>query len=119
MSDLKELKRRIDIVDILKKIGARTRITDDWADEVQVWCPFCDDSVSHKPAASANMMKGLYFCYSCGFGGSIIDIAVRHLQDNASEDTVFGSYSTGISGAVEWLEENWPAPEDEDDSWTS
>jgi DNA primase len=32
-------------------------------DEIQVLCPFHDD---HRPSASFNMAKGLFYCYGCG-----------------------------------------------------
>ena len=121
MADLKELKRRIDIVEVLKEIGARVQLDDSWDDEVKVWCPFCADAASTKPAGSANVMKGLYYCYQCAFGGSVIDIALQYAEAQEPVDDVFGSYSPSIAKAVEWLEERWPAPKEEegDDPWTT
>jgi hypothetical protein len=125
-TNLSELKARIDILEVLEKIGAMSKIPESWDDEVAVWCPFCDDKDSRKPAARANPVKGLYFCYKCSFGGSIIDIAQRHLQDQAQKTPtydpdahIWGSYTdASIGRAVEWLESNWPPPkEEEDDPW--
>jgi hypothetical protein len=112
---LAELKARIDILEVLEKIGARTKFQEAWDDEVAVWCPFCDDAGSKKPAARANPIKGLYFCYKCSLGGSVIDIAIAHLRSGS--DPLWGEYSS-IDRAVEWLNENWPPPaEEEDDPW--
>lgn len=112
------LLQRIDILEVLKKVGARTRLAENWDDEVQVWCPFCDDLTSKKPAGRANPLKGLYFCYACGFGDNIIGIAEQHLKDNEIPDPFWGSY-VGRDTAIDWLEENWPTAEAEDDPWSS
>lgn len=122
MSDLRALKERIDITEVLKKIGARIQMADRWDDEVKVWCPFCDDAGSHKPAASANLMEGLYYCYKCGFGGSVIDVAMKHLEQQSQRtvaDPLWGNYGFTVSDAVAWLELNWPNPTTEDDPWSS
>jgi len=122
VSDLKELKLRIDILEVLRTVGARMTMDDHWSDEVKVWCPFCDDAGSRKPAASANIMKGLYHCYACGFGGSVIDIAIKYLDEKEvgpGDVDVFGHYTVGIAGAVAWLEERWPNQEaEDDDEWS-
>jgi DNA primase len=114
-----ELKARIDIIEVLLKAGARVPSTDDWGDmEVKVFCPFCEDLNSHKPAGRANPVKGLYHCFNCHFGGDIIDIAKRVIDedDGGEYDEVFGTYSATYDQAVDWLVENFP---DEDDPWTS
>lgn len=93
---------------------------DHWSDEVKVWCPFCSDAASRKPAASANIMKGLYHCYACGFGGSVIDVAMKHLEENVPrDDDIFATNARGIGAAIAWLEERWPDQEArEDDEWS-
>ncbi len=117
MSDTKALKARIDILDVLKKFGAKMRIGAAWDDEVAVFCPFCEDGQSHKPAARANNLKGLYYCYHCGFGGDIISLVQRHLDDQKGESTdLWGSYTSSFEDTLAWLEENFP---DEESPWTS
>lgn len=118
-SSLDELTQRINILDVLERAGARTRMADSWDDEVQVWCPFCDDIHSRKPAGRANVMTGVYFCYSCGFGAGVIGVAHRYLKDNETPDPFWGSY-VGFDTAIDWLQENWPADatEAEEDPWT-
>jgi DNA primase len=122
VTDLRDLKARVDILDVLDKIGARTEMGESYDDEVKVWCPFCEDADSHDPAASANPLKGLYFCYACGFGGTIIDLAQQHLSGQqlvAQQDVVFGAYSIPLSRAIEWLEENFPEEKEGDsDPWS-
>lgn len=46
-----------------------------WDDEVKMKCPFCADLQSRRPAGSANAAKNVYFCYSCGFGGNVLQVA--------------------------------------------
>ena len=114
---LQQMKARIDILEVLEKIGAKTKFQEAWDDEVAVWCPFCDDAGSAKPAARANPLKGLYFCYKCSLGGSIIDIVMAYQQAEAQSHDVWGAYSS-IETAVAWLQERWPPPvEEEDDPW--
>jgi hypothetical protein len=115
VSDLSELKARIDIIDVLEAIGAELEMQDAWDDEVLVKCPFCEDKDSHDPAASANSVKGLYFCHQCGFGGTIIDVAMAYIYKDRPADPVFGKFKATIPEAVAWLEANWPAPEEESD----
>jgi len=103
MSDVKKLKSRVDIVDLLFKIGG----SGGWAqpnfadEEVQVFCPFCEDRHSHKPAGRANELKQLYFCFNCGTGGDVIHLARRHLTDTRGEEVTFGD-------TLAWLEETFP-----------
>ena len=122
-ASLRALKERVDITEVLRKIGARLQDTERWDDEVKVWCPFCDDAVSHKPAASANVMEGLYYCYKCAFGGSVIDVVIKHLEQSApttaAEGGIWGKYTPSVADAVAWLEERWPDPKAEDDPWSS
>jgi hypothetical protein len=119
MTDLRDLKARVDILDVLDKIGARTEMGESYDDEVKVWCPFCEDADSHDPAASASPLKGLYFCYACGFGGTIIDVARQAIRKEGPVDSVFGSYGPSIGQAVAWLEENFPEEKEGDsDPWS-
>jgi hypothetical protein len=119
VSNLAALKARIDILDVLENIGARMRLGESWDDEVQVWCPFCEDRGSKDPAATANPIKGLMFCYQCGFGGSIIDIALKAINQarDHEDDDIFGTYGATISDAVAWLEATWPEEKEADDPW--
>jgi len=43
-------------------------------DEVQVLCPFHDD---HKPSASFNMAKGLFYCYACGVAANARKLSIE------------------------------------------
>jgi transcription elongation factor Elf1 len=121
---LRDLKLRINILDVLEKIGARTILDDRWSDDVKVYCPFCDDATSTKPAARANVMRGWYRCYACGVWGSVIDLALEHLsrpvQLTDEVDPVLGKYTPGLGSAIRWLRENFPATpaEEEDDPWS-
>lgn len=122
MVDTKKLKARIGVLEVLHKIGARTKFAEAWDHDVQVWCPFCPDAQSHKPAGRATPLNGLYFCYSCGFGGDVITLAQQYLTANktANEDDLFGSMAPAFDDAVAWLEERWPAEEkDDEDPWSS
>jgi len=115
MADLRDLKARANILDVLDRIGARTKMPESWDDEVPVWCPFCADAGSNKPAARANPLKGLYFCYACGFGGDVISVVRRYLERDGYG--VWGTYSA-FDVAVKWLEQYYPAEEEADDPWS-
>jgi len=94
-------KNSVDILDVLVKIGGRVGYARGhgwWDDEVPVWCPFCEDQSSRKPAGRANTTKQVYHCWACGFGGDVITIAKKHLG-------FAGPGSHAYSAAVKWLEE--------------
>ena len=110
-TDTKAMKARIDIVDLLVKIGARVEGTSAFFnEEVSVYCPFCSDGTSRKLAGRANPLKGLYHCWSCGFGGDIFDVVRRYLWEDD------GSY-TPFEDSVMWLEEAFPAEGGDDNPW--
>ena len=62
------------ITEVLDLFGARWGSNDQfgysWGDEIEVFCPFCEDRESRKPAGRVNVLKNVYFCFSCGAGGS-------------------------------------------------
>ena len=103
---VQELKKRIDILDVLEESGARFEMwqvygkNPGWDDEVCVFCPFCEDRDSRKPAGRANILKQLYFCFNCGAGGDVISVAQRHLT---SEEGLAPPFSTVVS----WLQETF------------
>jgi hypothetical protein len=61
-----------DILGVLDFFGAQYDLdrTLSWSDEIFVYCPFCGDRDSKKPAGRASMAKNVYYCFSCGAGGS-------------------------------------------------
>lgn len=93
-------KSSVDIIDVLVKVGGRmsSRVKGGWwDDEVAVFCPFCSDATSRKPAGRANATKQVYHCWACGFGGDAISIARKYLE---TPDGVEATYEM----AVRWLE---------------
>jgi len=112
-TDTKRLKARISITDVLVKVGARVAEVGLMDEEVKVYCPFCEDAASRRPAGRANELKGVYHCWFCGFGGDIISIAREHLFQEAKKDPTWGAYGVSFNDAVAWLLENFPEPEDE------
>ena len=100
MTDVKELKARIDITELLLELGARVEFPDSWDDEIRVYCPFCSDRDSNKPAGRASQLKQVYHCFACGIGGDIISLAGQHLGDGA--DITFKQI-------LEWLDGTFPA----------
>jgi DNA primase len=103
--EIDDLKARTNIVTVLEKLGARTQFSKGWDDEVYVYCPFCEDATSSKPAGRANPLKGLYFCFSCGFGADVIKLVQEH------EGMEFGE-------AIAYLEELFP-PGGDENPWTT
>lgn len=95
-------KDSVDILDVLVKAGARIGNANArhgwWDDEVSVFCPFCEDFASRRPAGRANTTKQLYHCWACGFGGDVITIARKYL---ATPDDLDGK--APMSVATEWL----------------
>ena len=67
-----------DILEVLDFFGAEYAGGDHhwFADEVEVYCPFCEDAHSHRPAGRVNPLKNVYYCFACGAGGgpaSLVD----------------------------------------------
>ena len=87
-----ELKERVSIEEVLIECGARVQ-TQAWGSDLPVWCPFHLNQDT--PAGSVNLTKGLYHCFGCGAGGSVIDLALLHLS------------TTSIKEACDWLEETF------------
>lgn len=88
-----DFKAQFDILEVLQKVGARMGRTKElgwWAEEVALYCPFCSDLNSAKPAGRANTGKQVYHCWSCGFGGDVINIAKEYL-------------GADFNAAVRWL----------------
>lgn len=103
--DIADVKARADILEVLELLGGRIDTIGGWDDEVKVFCPFCEDRQSKKPAGHANSLKGLYFCFSCGTGGDVIKLVMigKHLD---------------FLGALDWLARKFPKTKGED-PWTT
>lgn len=95
--DIADIKARADILEVLESLGGRvdTRGSSSWDEETPIFCPFCEDLQSSKPAGRANALKGLYFCFSCGTGGDVIKL-------------IQISKNLGFLEAIQWLEEKFP-----------
>ena len=109
MTDLKALKERISCVEVLEHIGVQFGYTtsSSYADtEVQFFCPFCEDEGSSRPAGRVNDMKNVWHCWSCGRGGTVIDLAMEHVQ---------GDFTAGLT----WLLTNWPEEDALPDPWAA
>lgn len=118
--DTKAMKARIDILDLLKIVGAQVDGEELYFDqEVRVYCPFCSDATSRKPAGRANPIKGLYHCWACGFGGDIFDVARQFLSEEDEPGDLFGSYSVPFEAVIAWLEAKFPVEGGDDDPWAT
>jgi DNA primase len=94
----KDLKKEVDILDVLEYIGGRipgSQLKKGWDEEVEVFCPFCADLSSHKPAGRANVLKQLYHCWACGEGGDIFNLALRFLN------------TRDFPTAAQWIEDHF------------
>lgn len=100
------IRARSDILQILEEAGGRIQMGRSWEDEVQVFCPFCEDAASKKPAGRANTLKGLYFCFSCGFGGDAIKL-IREIRGLTFVE------------ALEYLDWLFPEEGERDEPWTT
>jgi DNA primase len=109
MSELARLKERIDVLDVLSRAGAKVPDAFSASEEVKFFCPFCDDLHSSRPAGTANTLKNLWHCWTCGRGGSVIDAALERLR---LEDT-----DATPSDAVQWLLAEFPDEEVLIDPW--
>ena len=99
MMDLEDLKAEVSIEDVLIEAGAEFESGGQygWRSEVPFKCPFHYNV--NTPSAEMNTMKGVFFCFSCGAGGSVIDAALLHLElTNTSEN---------IKVAAQWLEDEF------------
>lgn len=109
MSDdlVAKTKARVNVVDVLEKLGARFS-TDEWHrvwdDEATFFCPFCEDLMSGKPAGRANEAKGLWHCFACGSGGDIFN-AVKQARGVKFDE------------ALQWVLEQFPEEVTEVDPW--
>lgn len=93
-----ELKSDISIEDVLVEVGGRIQLQA-WGQDLPFYCPFHvhnDDT----PSGSVNVMKGLFKCFACDVGGSVIDLALLHLESERGHQTT-------ISEAMNWLEETF------------
>jgi hypothetical protein len=77
--DADDLKAEISLEEVLLECGAEFETGGQygWRSEVPFKCPFHPDS---NPSAEMNTMKGLFHCFSCGVGGTVIDAAMLHLE---------------------------------------
>lgn len=87
---IEELKEEISLEEVLIECGARFQNGGWRQNEVPFFC-FAHPNYN-TPAASMNPLKGVWNCYSCGAGGSIIDAAMLHVG------------TTSVQKACEWLE---------------
>jgi DNA primase len=88
-----ELKDELSLEDVLIECGAEFEMSSGsygWRSEVPFFCPFHLNT--NTAAASMNTLKGVWHCYSCGAGGSVIDAAMLHLDTQS------------VSEAASWLE---------------
>jgi len=85
-----ELKDAISIEDVLLECGAIVQEGLWEQNEVPIYCPFHLNT--NTPAASMNRLKGVFFCYACDAGGSVIDAAMLHLDTQS------------VGEAASWLE---------------
>lgn len=70
--------KTVDILEVLDFFGVRyVKWGWTYSDEIEVFCPFCEDKDSRRPAGRVNVLKNVYFCFNCGAGGS-----PRTLVDN-------------------------------------
>lgn len=78
----------MDVMEALDFFGARYHEGwgYNWSDEVPVYCPFCEDLNSHKPAGRVNVMKDVYYCHACGAGGNAHTLFDRFTTIEVLED---------------------------------
>jgi len=102
-----DVRARADLIVVLEDAGARidTSSAAAWDEETPVFCPFCEDISSKKPAGRANQLKGLYFCFSCGWGGDVIKI-VRETK------------GLGFDEALDYLDKKFPKEGERANPWT-
>ena len=97
MKKIADLKRDIDILDVLDRVGF-SKNSPAWSrgawgsHEMSVCCPFHGDNVA---SASVNIRLGLFKCFACDVAGDIVNLAKAHLN---TDDT---------RAAVAWLEETF------------
>lgn len=92
LRSLDDIKAEVSIEDVLIEAGARIQ-TSAWTQDQPVWCPFHLNTDT--PAGSMSLVKGVYFCFGCGVGGSVIDVAMAHLGTDSVKD------------AADWLEDTF------------
>lgn len=87
---LDEIKDAVSVEDVLLECGAIVQEALWGSNEVPFYCPFHLNT--NTPAGSMNRLKGVWHCYSCGAGGSVIDAAMLHLDTQS------------VGEAASWLE---------------
>ena len=93
---LDEIKDSVSLEEVLLEVGAEFETSSGsygWRSEVPFFC-FVHLNVN-TAAASMNTLKGVWNCYSCGAGGSVIDAAMYYLDTKS------------VTEAAEWLEERF------------
>jgi DNA primase len=70
--DFKAIKEAADFAVILERAGLTFKRE---GSELVGLCPFHDD---HRPSFRANVVKGLFNCFSCSASGNVLDFVVRH-----------------------------------------
>ena len=99
-----DVKARADILTVLEELGAKVAPEGGWDEEVRVFCPFCVDLNSKKPAGRANSLRGLYFCFACGTGGDVIKL-------------VMIGKGLDFTAALHWLDAKFPGQAE--DPWST
>ena len=87
-----DIKVSVSIEEVLLEAGAEIQLSA-WGQEQPVFCPFHLNV--RTPAGTMNTVKNLYFCHGCDVGGSVIDVAMAHLQTDS------------VREAADWLEETF------------
>ncbi len=80
------MNERSDILAVLDLFEARYEIQwgGGWGQEVLVFCPFCEDADSRRPAGRANVAKNVYYCHACGTGGGPASLLDQFITLEAS-----------------------------------
>lgn len=90
LRSLDDIKVSVSIEEVLLEAGADIQLSAGWRDEQPVFCPFHLNV--NTPAGTMNTVKNLYYCHGCDAGGSVIDVAMLHLQTDS------------VREAADWLE---------------
>ena len=72
--------------------------------KVMAQCPFHGGGTERTPSMSVNDEKGVYYCFACQAGGTVIDFLQEHEGMTASEAIAELAARYGVEGA-EILEE--------------
>lgn len=65
---------------VMDLLNAANVITTDLRHEIAIFCPWCDDRTSDRPAGRYNPFKDLYHCFQCGIGGNVETLGRKVLE---------------------------------------